>query len=171
MHAPSPLRFRFPSSVSNFGGMTVGEVIGKGGGWFVHWMYYQNSYVWSFPRDLQRYRALEPYVGHLIHYERNSEQVTWEVKYGESAIETFLSYAENIFSPPETCAGAACDGPGGGGGGGGGGGARWKKWARAIRAGRRVPTMRSTTLRYLQVVCSGNTGRTVTELDTQYPMA
>ena len=63
MHAPSPLRFRFPSSVSNFGGMTVGEVIGKGGGWFVHWMYYQNSYVWSFPRDLQRYRALEPYVG------------------------------------------------------------------------------------------------------------
>ena len=150
MHAPSPLRFRFPSSVSNFGGMTVGEVIGKGGGWFVHWMYYQNSYVWSFPRDLQRYRALEPYVGHLIHYERNSEQVTWEVKYGESAIETFLSYAENIFSPPETCAGAACDGRGGGDGGGGG--ARWEKWARAIRAGRRVPTMRSTTLRYLQVL-------------------
>ena len=57
------------------------------------------------------------WVYHLIHYERNSEQVTWEVKYGESAIETFLSYAENIFSPPETCAGAACDGRGGGGGG------------------------------------------------------
>ena len=71
----------------------IGLVIGKGGGWFMHWMYYQNSYVWSFPRDLQRYRALEPYVGHPIHYERNSEQVTWEVTYGESAIETLLKHS------------------------------------------------------------------------------
>ena len=167
MHAPSPLRFRFPSSVSNFGGMTVGEVIGKGGGWFVHWMYYQNSYVWSFPRDLQRYRALEPYVGHLIHYERNSEQVTWEVKYGESAIELFLSYAKNIFSPPETCAGAACDGRGGGGGG-----ARWK--IGRVRSGLAAEFQQCGARHCVTSKCCGpcsrNSGRTAT-VATQYPMA
>ena len=168
MHAPSPLRFRFPSSVSNFGGMTVGEVIGKGGGWFVHGGTTRTVMCGVSPGISNDTVPSNPtWVYHLIHNERNSEQVTWEVKYGESAIETFLSYAENIFSPPETCAGAACDGRGGGGGG-----ARWKN--RRVRSGLAAEFQQCGARHCVTSKCCGpcsrNSGRTAT-VATQYPMA